>query len=98
MTKLKYFFWSLSASLALIGLAVVAFFYDRRRVTEAERKKLAEDLRAKVDRLKAEEAERKAAAEAKAAAVQQEAKAEADRDSVDAANDLIASLRDGKGG
>lgn len=98
MKKLKVILWTVLCSLGLFAMAVVAFFYDRRRVTESERKKLAEELKAKVERIKAEEAERKAVADAAVAKVEAETKKEAERDSVDAANDLIASLRDGKGG
>jgi len=97
--KIKVFFWSVIVAIGVVGMAVMAFFYDRRRVTEAERKKMADELKAKVERIKAEEAGRKAKAEAEVAKVEAETKKEAERDSVDAANDLIASLRgDGKGG
>jgi hypothetical protein len=67
---------------------------------EAERKMMADELKAKVDKLKQEEAARKAAAQVEVAKVEAETKKETERDSVDAANDLIASLRDGdsKGG
>lgn len=96
-SKLKVMLWSIGTTLALVALAVVAFFYDRRRVTQQEREKMAEELRAKVAKLKAEEAERKAAAAVAVAKVEEETKKETERDSVDAANDLIASLRDGDG-
>lgn len=97
--KLKIMLWTVASTLGLVVLGVMAFFYDRRRVTEQERKKLADELKAKVEKLKAEEAERKAAAAAEVAKVEAETAKESERDSVDAANDLIASLRnDGKGG
>jgi Flp pilus assembly protein TadB len=97
MTKIRIVFWSVVSALAIAALAVAALFYDRRRVTEAERKMMAEELRAKVEKLKQAEAERKAAAAAAVAKVEEQTKKEAERDSVDAANDLIASLRDGDG-
>jgi Flp pilus assembly protein TadB len=97
MTKIRIVFWSVVSALAVAALAVAAFFYDRRRVTEAERKMMAEELRAKVEKLKQAEAERKAAAAVAVAKVEEQTKKEAERDSVDAANDLIASLRDGDG-
>ena len=100
MKKIQIAFWSIVSFIAIAALAVAALFYDRRRVMEAERKMMADELKAKVDKLKQEEAARKAAAQVEVAKVEAETKKETERDSVDAANDLIASLRDGdsKGG
>lgn len=98
MKKIQIAFWSVVSALAIVALAVAAFFYDRRRVMEGERKLMAEELRAKVAKLKEEEAARKSAAEAEVAKVEQATKKEVERDSVDAANDLIASLRDDRKG
>ena len=69
----------------------------RKREKEKASKELADELKAKVEALKHQEEARRIVAEAAVAKVEQGTKKEAERDSVDAANDLIASLRDGDG-
>lgn len=99
--KLQIAFWSVVGTFAIAAMAIAALFYDRRRVLEGERKMRAEEFRQKIAKLKAEESERSAKAQAEVAVVEQEVKQEVARDPVDAANDLIASLRSdgpGKGG
>ena len=91
--KIQIAIWSVISTICIVALAIAALFYDRRRVLEAERKMVADELKAKVHRLKIEEAARRAEAEAEVVKVEAEAKKEAERDSVDAANDLITALR-----
>lgn len=98
MNKVRVVFWSIISILLMGALAAAALFYDRRRVMQAERESLARKLKDKVAALKQAESERAAVATAAVAKVEEQTKTEVARDSVDAANDLIASLRDGKGG
>lgn len=98
MNKVRIVVWSILSTLLMGALAVAALFYDRRKVMQAERESLAQQLKDKVAALKQAEAERAATTTAAVAKVEEQTKTEVARDSVDAANDLIASLRDGKGG
>lgn len=98
MNKARLVFWSILSTLLMGALAVAALMYDRRKVMQAERESLAQRLKDKVATLKQAESERAAATTVAVAKVEEQTKQEASRDSVDAANDLIASLRDGKGG
>lgn len=98
MNKVRVVFWSIVSTLLMGALAVAALIYDRRKVMQAERESLAQRLKDKVAALKQAEAERTAATTVAVTKVEEQTKTEVARDSVDAANDLIASLRDGKGG
>lgn len=98
MNKVRLVFWSILSTLLMGALAVAALMYDRRKVMQAERESLAQRLKDKVAALKQAESEHAAATAIAVAKVEEQTKQEVSRDSVDAANDLIASLRDGKGG
>lgn len=99
MKKLKVFFWKLALAIALVAAAVAAWIWDKRRTTKEAREELAADLKAKVERIRAERAAKKVEAEKKVEQIRAAEQVEVSRDSVDAGNDLIASLRgDGKGG
>jgi hypothetical protein len=98
MNKARVILWSVLSTVLLGALAVAALMFDKKRVIQAEREALAQRLKDKIAALKAGEAEKAAQTQVAVAQVEQETKQEVARDSVDAANDLIASLRDGKGG
>ena len=100
MNKVRLVFWSVISTLLMGALAVAALMYDRRKIMQAEREALAQRLKDKIAALKQAEVAQAAATTAAVAKVEEQTKQEASRDSVDAANDLIASLRngDGKGG
>ena len=100
MNKARVILWSVLSTVLLGALAVAAMMFDKKRVIQAEREALAQRLKDKIAALKQAEVAQAAATTAAVAKVEEQTKQEASRDSVDAANDLIASLRnsDGKGG
>ena len=99
MKKTKVVLWKLAMGIALVLGAVAAWILEKRRTSKEARAELAADLKAKVEKIRAERAEKKAEAEKKVEEIRAVEQVEVSRDSVDSANDLIASLRgDGKGG
>lgn len=99
MKKMKSFFWKLALGLALVASAIAAWIWEKKRTTKEAREEMAADLKAKVERIRAERAAKKVEAEKKVEQIRAAEQVEVSRDSVDAGNDLIASLRgDGKGG
>ena len=99
MKKLKEFGWWFLIGVALVLGGISAWIWQKKRTTKEARESMAADLKAKVEKIRAERAEKKAAAEKQVEQIRAAEQVEVSRDSVDAANDLLASLRgDGKGG
>jgi cytoskeletal protein RodZ len=99
MKKLKSFGWWLLLGVALALSGVSAWILEKKRTSKEAREQMAADLKAKVEAIRAARAVKKAEAEKQVEQIRAAEQVEVSRDSVDAANDLISSLRgDGKGG